>query len=457
MTYLILLALAFFSLLAIIRLDWALFIILLSLPSYLIRFQLGPIPSTMLEMMILIVFFVWFVKNKTWQRWNKKSWKIRTKKYPYHLEIIGILIAAWIALAVSGFSNSGLGVFKAYFLEPIMLYIVIINNSQGNYRKYIWPLSLSALFISSIAIFQQLTGAFIFNEFWANLATRRVTSVFSYPNAVGLYLAPIIFLSISLFWGYPKKSSLVVALKKMLILLSIISSIAAIIFARSEGALIAILGASFVFALLLNKRSRIIAITVSILAIFLISLSPNNWQYLKDKATLMDLSGQIRRQQWKETMLMLQDGKLITGAGLNNYQTAIEPFHQEGIFVKNHDPEWHRHVVWNEEYRKKMWQPVEIYLYPHNIFLNFWTELGLLGLCLFFFLISRYLYDALKILKKDKQKERVFSLGLIAAMSTVLIHGLVDVPYFKNDLAIIFWLLIAFLGIMKLKLQTKKI
>jgi hypothetical protein len=52
MTYLILLALAFFSLLAIIRLDWALFIILLSLPSYLIRFQLGPIPSTMLEMMI---------------------------------------------------------------------------------------------------------------------------------------------------------------------------------------------------------------------------------------------------------------------------------------------------------------------------------------------------------------------------------------------------------------------
>ena len=33
----------------------------------------------------------------------------------------------------------------------------------------------------------------------------------------------------------------------------------------------------------------------------------------------------------------------------------------------------------------------------------------------------------------------------MAALSAILIHGLVDTPYFKNDLSIIFWVLIALL------------
>ena len=31
---------------------------------------------------------------------------------------------------------------------------------------------------------------------------------------------------------------------------------------------------------------------------------------------------------------------------------------------------------------------------------------------------------------------------LMASMIALLVHGLVDVPYFKNDLAVLFWLLI---------------
>lgn len=234
-----------------------------------------------------------------------------------------------------------------------------------------------------------------------------------------------------------------------------LSSLLAIFFARSEGALIGVLGGSFIVALLANKKSRKLAIALFlVLIIGLASYSPA-WNYTKKKATLMDLSGQIRRQQWSETMTMLNDGKLITGAGLNNYQTAVAAFHQDGIFVKNDDPEWHRHVVWNEEYRNKMWQPVEIYLYPHNIFLNFWTEIGLLGALLFSWLIGRYFYDSIKLLKIVDKNKKYLILGLIGAMSALVIHGLVDVPYFKNDLAILFWLLIALLGIVKLKQKQK--
>ncbi|MBU1180368.1 hypothetical protein KJ885_05475, partial [Patescibacteria group bacterium] len=35
----------------------------------------------------------------------------------------------------------------------------------------------------------------------------------------------------------------------------------------------------------------------------------------------------------------------------------------------------------------------------------------------------------------------IFIITAICAMSALLIHGLVDVPYFKNDLSILFWII----------------
>jgi hypothetical protein len=37
---------------------------------------------------------------------------------------------------------------------------------------------------------------------------------------------------------------------------------------------------------------------------------------------------------------------------------------------------------------------------------------------------------------------RAFFLGVFLAMVAVIVHGLVDVPYFKNDLSLEFWALV---------------
>ena len=39
--------------------------------------------------------------------------------------------------------------------------------------------------------------------------------------------------------------------------------------------------------------------------------------------------------------------------------------------------------------------------------------------------------------------DKALSLGLIGALVYIYIHGLVDVPFFKNDLSILFWILLA--------------
>ena len=97
----------------------------------------------------------------------------------------------------------------------------------------------------------------------------------------------------------------------------------------------------------------------------------------------------------------------------------------------------------NKEYRDSVWQPVEIYFYPHNIILNFWSEVGFFGLLIFMWLIAKQLFLSFKSATKNKERDRFLTLGVGTAMTAIIIHGLVDVPYFKNDLAIIFWVIIA--------------
>jgi len=43
--------------------------------------------------------------------------------------------------------------------------------------------------------------------------------------------------------------------------------------------------------------------------------------------------------------------------------------------------------------------------------------------------------------KKSEADWRPIFLGLLLAMLAILVHGLVDVPYFKNDLSLEFWVL----------------
>jgi O-antigen ligase len=121
----------------------------------------------------------------------------------------------------------------------------------------------------------------------------------------------------------------------------------------------------------------------------------------------------VRLYQWQETLDMLKDHSLL-GVGLDNYQNAFAPYQKT--------------------------TGIEIFKYPHNIFLNFWSELGLLGLISIFWLMIIFFKTTL--LSIFNNPNRLIYLGLLAGFITLLIHGLVDVPFFKNDLAVLWWLII---------------
>ena len=458
MLTLALIYLLFFAYLSWRRLDWAVMLIIFALWSYLIRFSLLGFPITLLEAMIGIAFLVWLVKERqlVWQRF-KHCFKrqAQTKRYPFDWEIVILLIVSILAVVTAGWTDSAFGIWKAYFLEPIILFLLVFNvfGKNKEYSKIIYPLATSALLISLIAIYQKLTGDFVVLEYWTAQA-QRATSLFPYPNAVGLYLAPVAMLLVGWLGEIIKTKKSVWQIIGLSATIAL--SILAIISAQSDGALIAVIGAVIIFGLLVSRRWAMITVALVVIAVMGLSLQAGLRQKIVDKVTLFDLSGQIRQQQWKETWLMLQDGHWFLGAGLSNYQTVIKPYHQEGIFVKNHDPKWLDKVLYDPVYHQAAWQPTEIYLYPHNILLNFWTELGLLGALLFVWLIAKYLVIGLQNIFVRQAINRYLTLSLIGAMITIIIHGLVDVPYFKNDLAVLWWLLLAMLGMINIHRKRLK-
>ncbi len=458
--------LAVYAFIAKKRMDWAVMLILACLIAYLWRFKILGIPFTFLEGMVLVSFFVWFFTKTKFKDLLKSSYGIKdyfnNKKkrvaYPFALEVFLVITVAFLAAGLSGFSTGALGIWKAYFFEPILIFILVLNNFQDKkgFRKLVFSLAFGAFVVSLYAVIQKFTGLGISNEFWSQASTRRVTSFFGYPNALGLYLAPIMMVILGYLYKnfIPKRN-----IENAFFIATIVLSLAAIYFARSEGALIAVVGALFLFGLLSNKTSRIITGAFLIIVAGMLYFNQPIKEYAFKKATLMDLSGQIRRQQWTETWQMLKDGRLVTGAGLDNYQKAIEPYHQEGIFFNDGDPDFRRKIViFDDKYKAEHWQPVEIYLYPHNLVLNFWTELGLAGCLIFIWLFLRFIYEGIRgffSFKKDVRC-RFLSLGLAGAFFTMVVHGLVDVPYFKNDLAIIFWVLAAMLGMINIKRQKER-
>ena len=90
------------------RLDWSMMLILAGLPLYLVRFKVLGVPLTMLEAMILIIFFVWLERNYK-QLYRNISFRINNKKnkpeedaslklarYPFDVELVLVLVVSFI-------------------------------------------------------------------------------------------------------------------------------------------------------------------------------------------------------------------------------------------------------------------------------------------------------------------------------------------------------------------------
>ncbi len=421
----------FFAFISWHRFSTGLFLFFLLLPTYLIRFNIGPLPTTLLEMMFFIIFLVWLIKHVSRNTYHVTN-LIRKNKILF-TGIVLFLLASTISIFTSSNLKSALGEWKAFYVEPIIMFFILIYTTKEKQssnlpifqsslsNNIIFALVLSGLLTSILAIYQHFTGWLVPWDFWQNNETFRVTAWYGFPNAVGLFLAPIWPLAfyllkekINLFFKNKEIKNTFLLYVIPCILYLVLSPIA-IFYAKSTGALIG-LAAGIVILLLFYKKTRLPIIILSIVCLSgLLSLS--SLSSLRNEVTFQDRSGQIRLSMWSDTTEFLKDHP-INGAGLASYTEKITPYHTN---VNN--------------------EGIEIFHHPHNIFLTMWVNLGLLGL-VGFVLILIWLFKTSLLRNMLRNNLTIF---LLSSISIIAITGLVDSPYIKNDLAILFWLLPALL------------
>lgn len=379
---------------------WAVAAILFLLPTYLVRFELfNLVPMTMLETMVLMLFAVFLI-----QEWRNFKWPAKFQWFHYLITLI--LVAGVFGLLVTPDLRAGAGLFKAFIVEPILFFIVFINTikTQRELRVCIWALGLSALAVSLVTAVQYATGWGIPDP-WHAVEGRRATAFYGYPNAVGLYVAPILTLFIAVMLHVKFFTR-----RNVLFIISVIMfMVLALLTARVEGAIVAV--AAGVLVAFLFTTWRWVALGVAVLGLAGAFL----YEPVREVLLFQDVSGDVRLALWEGTKNLLV-AQPIFGAGLGAFPMAYDIYR-----LDSH---------------------VELLQYPHNILLNFWVELGILGVLWIVAAIATVVVKSVWALRFSEG----YGVVLLAVFTTVVVYGIVDVPFFKNDLSILFWVWLGFLA-----------
>jgi O-antigen ligase len=82
-------------------------------------------------------------------------------------------------------------------------------------------------------------------------------------------------------------------------------------------------------------------------------------------------------------------------------------------------------------------------IYPHDMWLTFWVEVGLLGMVAFAVIFFGLLFRGWRAYTRATGFYRSLLWGVSGSLVLWGVHGLVDSPYWKNDMSVEFWLLAA--------------
>lgn len=167
-------------------------------------------------------------------------------------------------------------------------------------------------------------------------------------------------------------------------------------------------------ALWLMGRWRWPLVAAGTVAAVAVALAARSYPVLN----LLGASTQARLHLWQAAWAMLRDGRLLTGAGMDNF------------------------LYLYQRYRLPAAAAEPTLSHPHNLVLDAWLSLGLLGLPVLAWLFGRAFALAWRAARRrgPHPADPLLAIGLAASLAAGLAHGVVDNSYFLVDLAAWTWL-----------------
>jgi len=347
------------------------------------------------ELILLVVLLNWIISrliNK-----QKKLRKTMLDK-PIALFLILTIISFFISLKYFSlpltFISSASNLYPLKILlntiEYLLFFYLIVNILEKKDIKILLYISLvSFLIVSAYGIFQSNNPLSLINLFTLNSKLNAV-STFRSPNTLATYL--ILFIPLIFYFLKDKTYKIVVGIISFLCLFYTIS----------RGAIVA-LYLSFLIHFKKNKKNIILfSIISSALILFIFIL--NN--------PLILFNGTSRIDIFKNSINTILQNPV--GIGLGSFRIA-------NVGGGAH--------------------------HAHNLYLQIAVERGIFTLISFFWIFYIFFKD--NSYTKLKKEFRGISTALVIGISAVLIHGFVDYVFYEQRVALLFWMLIGTVIIIK--------
>jgi O-antigen ligase len=365
------------------------------LPLYVVRWKYGPISTTLLEGLVVSTVVLYLL-------WRREEGTLQLNRTPYDIPILLLLFAGACGVLVPPDRWHALGLYRAYFIEPIAIFYVAVDllRRPGHVRGVLLGLAFgSSIFaILNVAAFflSFVQGTFILGS--------PPTALYTSGPEVAMYLEPPLALAAGLLLFADQRRDRLLALGWLALL------IPALTLTFSRGAYLAI--AVLALVAIATGRARLVLSAALVVVVIVVLQVPLVQQRLAGQFNLGDSDTTIRGRLsiFLDTIPMLRDHPIF-GNGLGGYH----------YLFRGTIPE----------------------IYPHNMWLTFWVEIGLLGMVAFAVIFFGLMYRGWLAFSRTNGFYRALLWGVSGSLVLWGIHGLVDSPYWKNDMSTEFWLLAA--------------
>lgn len=373
--------------------DLIIVMVILLLPLYSVRITLFGIPLGLLEILTVSALIISFLRGII-------QFSEIKRQVPLVIGSLLMCLGVFIATIFGDHFHEGFGVLKSWFIVPILFALVVWMRGMkddGVLKVYLGAYFVSTVIVSVVALVYFISGEMTYDG--------RLRGSYVSPNYLALYIAPAL-----LFLFYYKS----MPPKWRFILMTGVGVIALTLYlTNSFSAWIAVLASIVIMVILLRPKRRLYILGIVIMSLTLLVVQYHG-QKMDDLRNMPERSSLASRIMIWESAVMIGQDHSIFGITPNTFQEHYL------IYQKYFPP----YLEWAVPQ-------------PHNLYLAFWLESGLIGLTGFLTVLWWFYRQMYPFIRKNAS-----AAFLVASMTSIVLYGFMDTPYWKNDLAFVFWLLI---------------
>ena len=400
---------------------------------YLIR-NFNPAKELVFEILAIIGLTFWAFRALGKER-------IKLTPSPLNLPILSFMVICVFSLFWSDSPFITLIELPLFLAGPILYFVVINNiNNKRQINHILTTILIIGALLGIYGIFQYQGIDF---SFWGrNVRRLQIFGLFGNVNYFAEYLIVPLSIAVPLFFTSNNR------IKKVLLLIGILSMGTTLIVTLTRGSYlafaIALIFMVFLFLLsggkgIIKKNKKIILLLLTaVIVATLLFIIPNPlnkpdtlFSKIKERISISQFTqGQsiIRRFAiWKFTTPKIKDHLLLgSGLGIYKYNTLR---YQAHFF---------------EQGQNRSLYPYGFASKAHNEYLQFWAEIGIIGLAIFIWLMIAYFNYGIRYLKKENNKQKKgMVIALMGAVVAVLVDGIFGFPLHLPATVALFWLALA--------------